>query len=168
MCCACYPADPTVLKITKGQKAMLCHVSSQCHPIMLPASKRRHKLRPISIGLSVSPRDFIRNPSAGISIRNQGCRICVEILGAPPLRSISSAGGEIARCGFLHTQHPSGKYCTGNTLVFTNDTAVRMLVGEKSYVASGNRSENLRPLGISPTITLPNPHRCKITPHSAN
>ena len=30
-------------------------------------------------------------------------RYCVEILGAPPLRSISSAGGEITRCGFLHT-----------------------------------------------------------------
>ena len=83
---------------------------------MLPASKRRHKLRPISIGLSVSLRDFIRNPSAGISIRNLGCRICVEILAAPPLRSISAAGVQIARCGFLHTQHPSGEYCTGNTV----------------------------------------------------
>ena len=111
-------------------------------PNNVPPSKRCHKHRPISIGLSVSPQDFIRNPSAGISIRNQSCRICVEILGAPPLRfpptivwywiilrgivmywvvfyviarycveilgapplrSISSAGGEITRCGFLHT-----------------------------------------------------------------
>ena len=145
--CVRYPADPTVLNITKEQKAMLCHVSSQCHPIMLPASKRRHKLRPISIGLSVSRRDFIRNPSAGISIRNQGCRICVEILGAPPLRSISSAGGEIARCGFLHTQHLASiaqeihwevlhwkytEYCTGNTMVFTSLQCVVLVVRRAS------------------------------------
>ena len=162
---------------------MLCHVSSQCHPIMLPASKRRHKLRPISIGLSVSRRDFIRNPSAGISIRNQGCRICVEILGAPPLRSISSAGGEIARCGFLHTRHLASIALEIHCEVLHweihwevfqrkytgyHDAAVHG-VGGWGELASGNRSENLRPLGISPTITLPNPpHRCKTTPHSVN
>ena len=103
---------------------MPCHVSSQCVQYCC-RSKRRHKHRPVSIGLSVSRRDFIRNLSTGISIRNQGSsRICAEIFAATFAVDFLSRGRNRQMWISAHTASIwqvlhwkyTGKYCTGNTL----------------------------------------------------
>ena len=88
--------------------AMPCHVSSQCVQYCC-RSKRRHKHRPVSIGLSVSRRDFIRNLSTGISIRNQGSsRICAEIFAATFAVDFLSRGRNRQMWISAHTDRASG------------------------------------------------------------
>ena len=101
-------ATPLLEHNLEAKRAMPCHVSSQCVQYCC-RSKRRHKHRPVSIGLSVSRRDFIRNLSTGISIRNQGSsRICAEIFAATFAVDFLSRGRNRQMWISAHTDRASG------------------------------------------------------------
>ena len=101
-------ASPLLEHNLEAKRAMPCHVSSQCVQYCC-RSKRRHKHRPVSIGLSVSRRDFIRNLSTGISIRNQGSsRICAEIFAATFAVDFLSRGRNRQMWISAHTDRASG------------------------------------------------------------
>ena len=134
-------------------------------PIMLP---------PLNAVINFAPFQSVCRYRRGISLEIPAPELASEILAAgSALKSeerhlcgrFPQQGGEIARCGFLHTQHPSGEYCTGNTDgKYCTGNTVTSIAQEIQWFslqcwrrASGNRRENLRPLGISPTITLLSP-----------
>ena len=111
-------ASPLLEHNLEAKRAMPCHVSSQCVQYCC-RSKRRHKHRPVSIGLSVSRRDFIRNLSTGISIRNQGSsRICAEIFAATFAVDFLSRGRNRQMWISAHINRTSGEIASEIQKVF--------------------------------------------------